>query len=565
MATGLAHDTVGEVTEQATDTSIGMRLKIQQLLGLTADPVDVLQVLQFNRLPEGVRTTTGFCPKRKSASSADVAYRISKKAQISAPTKQLFPGGTRFPEDFSIMALVKPKAGNQAFLLSIYSEQGMQQVGVELGRSPVFLYEDHSGKPAPEDYPIFGGINLSDGKWHRVAISVQKKKITMIFDCKKTVTKLLPRSNKPIIDTKGIVVFGTRILDEEVFEGDIQQLLISSDPRAAYDYCQHYSPDCGTPLPDYPQSQEPSAEDYYYEDYQYYDYYDEFQTLVPPTVPVPDGAVGKPDSGQKGKTNGRKQAKPKAEAAQRKAPSPKPATVKLATAAAQSSAVKFSIAATTKAGTTKTAVTRIPQKSQLNGFQQDPTDPALYEEEIPVETIPTGQDYGEVAVTEEVPQIVEADVTQLEQAATTVRPVTGDVVYKEYFTGEDVGPGDPGYDYDYIYKDYYEETLPTEIGPGLPVESEVYTEGMALSGLKGEKGEPAVVEPGMLVEGPPGPEGPAGQPGPPGAAGPPGPMGEPGERVSPGLLCGTAVRCSYFMEFCVAAFSQHPDVTNQEQ
>ncbi|XP_072406394.1 collagen alpha-1(V) chain-like isoform X5 [Chiloscyllium punctatum] len=357
-----------------------------------ADPVDVLQVLQFNRLPEGVRTTTGFCPKRKSVSSADVAYRISKKAQISAPTKQLFPGGTRFPEDFSIMTLVKPKVGNQAFLLSIYSEQGMQQVGVELGRSPVFLYEDHSGKPAPEDYPIFGGINLSDGKWHRVAISVQKKKITMIFDCKKTVTKLLPRSNKPIIDTKGIVVFGTRILDEEVFEGDIQQLLISSDPRAAYDYCQHYSPDCGTPLPDYPQSQEPSAKEY------------------------------------KGKTNGRKQAKPKAEVAQRKAPLPKPASVKLATAATRNSAIKFSVAATTKAGTTKVGttkagITRIPQKSRLNGFQQ-----------------------------------------------------------------------------------------------------------MALSGLKGEKGEPAVVEPGMLVEGPPGPEGPAGQPGPPGPAGPPGPMGEPGER-----------------------------------
>ncbi|XP_060706679.1 collagen alpha-1(V) chain-like [Hemiscyllium ocellatum] len=346
-------------------------------------------------------------------------------------------------------------------------------------------------------------LKHKEQKWHRVAISVQKKKITMIFDCKKTVTKPLPRSNKPIIDTKGIVVFGTRILDEEVFEGDIQQLLISSDPRAAYDYCQHYSPDCGTPLPDYPQSQEPSAKEY------------------------------------KGKTNGWKQAKPKAEAAQRKAPLPKPASVKLATAATRNSAVKFSVTGTTKAGTTKAAttkagtikagITRIPQKSRLNGFQQDPTDPTFYEE-ISVETIPVGQDYSEVAVTEELPQIAEAEVTKLEQAATTVHPVTGDVVYKEYFTGEDLGPGDPGYDYDYVYKDYYEEPLPTEIGPGLPVESEVFTEGMALSGIKGEKGEPAVVEPGMLVEGPPGPEGPAGQPGPPGPAGPPGPMGEPGER-----------------------------------
>lgn len=62
------------------------------------------------------------------------------------------------------MTLIKPQAGLQAFLLSIYSEQGIQQLGIELGRSPVFLYEDQNGKPAPEDYPLFKGINLADGK-----------------------------------------------------------------------------------------------------------------------------------------------------------------------------------------------------------------------------------------------------------------------------------------------------------------------------------------------------------------------------------------------------------------
>lgn len=70
----------------------------------------------------------------------------------------------RFPENFSIMALVKAHAGLQAFLLSIYNEQGIQQLGIELGRSPVFLYEDQHGKPAPEDYPLFKGVNLADGK-----------------------------------------------------------------------------------------------------------------------------------------------------------------------------------------------------------------------------------------------------------------------------------------------------------------------------------------------------------------------------------------------------------------
>lgn len=69
-----------------------------------------------------------------------------------------------FPEDFSILTTVKAKKGSQAFLVSVYNEQGIQQLGLELGRSPVFLYEDHTGKPGPEEYPLFPGINLSDGK-----------------------------------------------------------------------------------------------------------------------------------------------------------------------------------------------------------------------------------------------------------------------------------------------------------------------------------------------------------------------------------------------------------------
>lgn len=55
-------------------------------------------------------------------------------------------------------------------------------------------------------------------RWHRVALSVHKKNVTLILDCKKKTTKFLDRSDHPIIDVNGIIVFGTRILDEEVFE-----------------------------------------------------------------------------------------------------------------------------------------------------------------------------------------------------------------------------------------------------------------------------------------------------------------------------------------------------------
>uniref|UniRef100_A0A7M4G049 Thrombospondin-like N-terminal domain-containing protein n=1 Tax=Crocodylus porosus TaxID=8502 RepID=A0A7M4G049_CROPO len=236
-----------------------------------AEPVDVLKALEFHNSPEGVSRTAGFCTNRRDSKGSDVAYRVSKNAQLSAPTKQLYPGAS-FPEDFSILLTVKPKKGIQSFLLSIYNEQGIQQVGVEVGRSPVFLYEDQHGKPTPEDYPLFRTVNIADGKWHRVAISVEKKTVTMIVDCKKKTTKPLERSDQATVDTNGIAVFGTRILDEEVFEGDIQQLLIIADPRAAYDYCEHYSPDCDSPVPNAAQAQDPQVDEYLPEDLIEYDY-----------------------------------------------------------------------------------------------------------------------------------------------------------------------------------------------------------------------------------------------------------------------------------------------------
>lgn len=169
----------------------------------SAEPVDILKVLPFQNLPEGVTKTSGFCTNRR-ASQPDSAYRISQQAQLSVPTSHLFPGKSKnswfltwyvtlnitgseivsvffilhhlfvffcffaenvFPEDFSILTTVRPKAGLQSFLLSIYNGQGVQQLGVELGRSPVFLYEDQTGKPDPEDYPLFNNLNLADGRY----------------------------------------------------------------------------------------------------------------------------------------------------------------------------------------------------------------------------------------------------------------------------------------------------------------------------------------------------------------------------------------------------------------
>lgn len=63
------------------------------------------------------------------------------------------------------MATVRAKKGTRSFLLSVYDAQGVQQVGLEVGQSPVFLYEDRQGQPAPGLHPVFKEVNLADGKW----------------------------------------------------------------------------------------------------------------------------------------------------------------------------------------------------------------------------------------------------------------------------------------------------------------------------------------------------------------------------------------------------------------
>uniref|UniRef100_A0A8C6FYP3 Collagen type XI alpha 2 chain n=1 Tax=Moschus moschiferus TaxID=68415 RepID=A0A8C6FYP3_MOSMO len=212
-----------------------------------AAPVDVLRALRFPALPDGVRRARGICP-------ADVAYRVSRPAQLSAPTRQLFPGG--FPKDFSLLTAVRTRPGLQAPLLTLYSAQGVRQLGLELGRPVRFLYEDQTGRPQPPAQPVFRGLSLADGKWHRVAVAVKGQSVTLIIDCKKRVTRPLPRSARPVLDTRGVIIFGARVLDEEVFEGDIQELSIIPGVQAAYESCDQKELECEGGWRDRPQRQQ---------------------------------------------------------------------------------------------------------------------------------------------------------------------------------------------------------------------------------------------------------------------------------------------------------------------
>lgn len=93
-------------------------------------------MLDFHNLPDGITKTTGFCTSRRSSKEADVAYRVTKDAQLSAPTKQLYPGESsflfvsslHFPRVFAVVLLFQGAADFQPsnnILLSLC----LQEVG----------------------------------------------------------------------------------------------------------------------------------------------------------------------------------------------------------------------------------------------------------------------------------------------------------------------------------------------------------------------------------------------------------------------------------------------------
>lgn len=57
-----------------------------------ADPIDVLKVLELSEDMEGVSLEAGLCTGRTGREETDLSFKIDKKIQLSAPTKQLFPG-----------------------------------------------------------------------------------------------------------------------------------------------------------------------------------------------------------------------------------------------------------------------------------------------------------------------------------------------------------------------------------------------------------------------------------------------------------------------------------------
>ncbi|ESO92414.1 hypothetical protein LOTGIDRAFT_121119, partial [Lottia gigantea] len=177
-----------------------------------------------------------------------VAYRISKKANLRIRTDQLFPKG--LPDRFSFVSTFRMpgKTRREKWnLVQIKDTRGQPQFGVRLDgetKTIDFYYINYEGRVTNLKFSQ-NVKQLFTRDWHKIHFSVGREYIELYLDCQ-------PIASKPIvpwrpIDVNGEMVLGTKDSTGETVPFDLQWLVLHCDPsKPERETCDELPPPSGS-------------------------------------------------------------------------------------------------------------------------------------------------------------------------------------------------------------------------------------------------------------------------------------------------------------------------------
>ncbi|XP_055860614.1 uncharacterized protein LOC106074349 isoform X2 [Biomphalaria glabrata] len=178
---------------------------------------DLLTLMRVRELPIGVT---------KSSNQSET-YTISKQAKLSLPISQIYQ--KTFPPTFSL--LTKVKVGHRrtrSYFFVISDVQGKQQVALFLGKNIKFQYLGNNY--------VFK-MDIAENVWHSIALSVDATTVTLYADCHNVIRKRL-RSREEFLGTNLMMSIGPYFSQYGgQFEGEVEQLVLSSDSEVAKSQC----------------------------------------------------------------------------------------------------------------------------------------------------------------------------------------------------------------------------------------------------------------------------------------------------------------------------------------
>ncbi|XP_031803296.1 collagen alpha-1(XXII) chain [Sarcophilus harrisii] len=149
--------------------------------------------------------------------------------------KDVFPQG--LPDEYAFVTTFRFRKTSRRedwYIWQIIDKYGIPQVSIRLDGENKAVEYNAVGVMKDAVRVVFRGVPVSDlfnRNWHKIALSIQAKNVSLYIDCK--LVQTLPIEERENIDIQGKTVIGKRLYDSVPIDFDLQRIVIYCDSRHA--------------------------------------------------------------------------------------------------------------------------------------------------------------------------------------------------------------------------------------------------------------------------------------------------------------------------------------------
>uniref|UniRef100_A0A8D3E1P7 Collagen type XXII alpha 1 chain n=1 Tax=Scophthalmus maximus TaxID=52904 RepID=A0A8D3E1P7_SCOMX len=154
---------------------------------------------------------------------------------IVQQTEDVFPQG--LPDEYAFVTTFKFRKTSRRedwYLWQVFDKYGIPQVSIRLDGENKAVEYNAVGLTKDAVRAVFKNPevdNLFDRSWHKIALSVEAKSVSLYLDCKHIQT--LTIEDREDIDIQGKTVIGKRLYDSVPIDFDLQRMMIYCDSKHA--------------------------------------------------------------------------------------------------------------------------------------------------------------------------------------------------------------------------------------------------------------------------------------------------------------------------------------------
>ncbi|XP_048452399.1 collagen alpha-1(IX) chain [Rhincodon typus] len=193
--------------------------------GEKSSGIDFLK--EFHVLSSGAVEVKGSQPHNS-------AFRLSPSLHLRKETGYVCPNG--IPSEYSIIATFRMLGDTTQSIWNLWEVSdinGREQVGIRFFgnlKSLELFYRTSDNNIISRTFNNVG--ILFDGRWHKLALSVNERKAKLLIDCTQASEVLL--NDQHVINGNGYTSIGIRMLDNSTVSLDLQQLELHYNPEKAF-------------------------------------------------------------------------------------------------------------------------------------------------------------------------------------------------------------------------------------------------------------------------------------------------------------------------------------------